>query len=127
MYQNDFLGLNFGSLGSGAWPAPPIEGKMILTTIYDVDLSRSKWWDLAVLVVMVVGYRILFVLMVKLSRAYNMWRRTVSVGVPSTAPTSTFPSEPASVQELESASASCVQTPYPDLRPSLFFLQDSSH
>ncbi|KAH7315358.1 hypothetical protein KP509_21G046300 [Ceratopteris richardii] len=64
MYQNDFLGVNFQST---TLPGPSIPGRFILKNMYQIDLSRSKWWDLFVLIAMVVGYRLLFVVMIKLS------------------------------------------------------------
>ncbi|XP_024530384.1 ABC transporter G family member 11 [Selaginella moellendorffii] len=63
MYQNDFLGIQFDS----KYPfLPKINGRDILIN-NDVDMSRTKWDNLGVLVAMVVGYRLLFFVMIKLS------------------------------------------------------------
>ncbi|KAH7289660.1 hypothetical protein KP509_30G013300 [Ceratopteris richardii] len=75
MYQNDFLGLSFQP---STLPAPPISGRFILTNLYQIDLSRSKWLNLLVLVAMIVGYRFLFLVMIKLSEIVPKYASNVS-------------------------------------------------
>ncbi|KAL2644818.1 hypothetical protein R1flu_012405 [Riccia fluitans] len=68
MYQNDFLGLEFTNIEmEGMILGPPLKGRDILHNNYQIDLKRSKWVNLVVILSMVVGYRILFFLMIKFS------------------------------------------------------------
>lgn len=68
MYQNDFLGLSFENLVlQGRSTGPPISGHYVVTQLYQIDTSRSKWEDLYVVLGMVVGYRVIFFAMIKLS------------------------------------------------------------
>jgi hypothetical protein len=93
MYKNDFLGLEF--ISGDKWSGPPVEGKVILSSMYEMDVGRSKWWDLLSLVAMVVAYRVIFLVMIKSSRAYRQWRQRAAwhlgVGSPAS-PTSSFAS-----------------------------------
>ncbi|KAI5058548.1 hypothetical protein GOP47_0026718 [Adiantum capillus-veneris] len=75
MYQNDFLGLSFQP---STIPAPRIPGRFILKKMYQIDLSRSKWWNLSVLLTMIVGYRFLFLVMIKLSEIIRKYVATAS-------------------------------------------------
>ncbi len=66
MYQNDFLGLTFkNSLVNGKPTGPPLTGLYIVQNLYEIETSRSKWVDLAVVFGMVLGYRMMFFLMIK--------------------------------------------------------------
>jgi hypothetical protein len=66
MYQNDFLGLTFkNSVVNGKPTGPPLTGLYIVQNLYEIETSRSKWVDLAVVFGMVLGYRIMFFLMIK--------------------------------------------------------------
>lgn len=63
MYENDFIGSSF----SGATPgAGEISGETIMTNMYQITTSRSKWWNLAILFTMAVGYRVIFLSLIKL-------------------------------------------------------------
>ncbi|CAK9199019.1 unnamed protein product [Sphagnum troendelagicum] len=66
MYQNDFLGLTFkNSVVNGKPTGPPLTGLYIVQNLYEIETSRSKWVDLAVVFGMVLGYRMMFFLMIK--------------------------------------------------------------
>lgn len=68
MYTNDFLGLEFTNIEiNGMLLGSPLSGKQILENFYQIDLSRSKWVNLAAIAVMVVFYRVLFFVMIKFS------------------------------------------------------------
>ncbi|KAK1293662.1 ABC transporter G family member 11 [Acorus calamus] len=61
-YKNEFIGLTFpNSEGNGR-----ITGEEILRDVWQVNMSYSKWVDLAVLLGMVVLYRLLFLFIVKI-------------------------------------------------------------
>ncbi|XP_062200122.1 ABC transporter G family member 1-like [Phragmites australis] len=64
-YKNEFLGLTFPNDLAGG--APTISGVEILRDTWQVQLGYSKWVDLAILCVMVVLYRVLFLAIVKLT------------------------------------------------------------
>ncbi|KAK1293660.1 ABC transporter G family member 11 [Acorus calamus] len=64
-YKNEFIGLTFpNSDGTGT-----ITGEEILRDVWQVNLSYSKWVDLAVLLGMVVLYRLLFLFIVKIKES----------------------------------------------------------
>ncbi|KAK1268808.1 ABC transporter G family member 11 [Acorus gramineus] len=66
-YKNEFIGLTFpNSEGNGT-----ITGEEILRDVWQVNLSYSKWVDLAVLLGMVVLYRFLFLFMVKIKENFK--------------------------------------------------------
>ncbi|KAJ6839461.1 ABC transporter G family member 11-like [Iris pallida] len=71
-YLNDMRGLTFDNLNP---ELPKIPGEYVLENTLMVDLHRSKWWDLTVLLAMVVVYRILFFVMIKLSEDVVPWIR----------------------------------------------------
>ncbi|KAG1366538.1 ABC transporter G family member 11 [Cocos nucifera] len=64
-YKNEFLGLNFPNDQAGG--PPTISGEEILRDIWQVEMSYSKWVNLAILFGMVVLYRILFLVIVKIT------------------------------------------------------------
>jgi hypothetical protein len=64
-YKNEFLGLTFPNNQAGG--APTISGVQILKDIWQVQMGYSKWVDLAILVVMAVLYRFLFLAIIKLT------------------------------------------------------------
>lgn len=61
-YKNDFLGLEFDGLFPGG---PKITGEYIITQIFGVSISRSKWWDLSAVALILVCYRLLFFIIIK--------------------------------------------------------------
>ncbi|KAG0566168.1 hypothetical protein KC19_7G043500 [Ceratodon purpureus] len=72
MYQNDFLGLTFSNfILNGVSTGAPISGDYVVEQLYQIDTSRSKWEDLAVVFGMVIGYRIIFFIMIKFSENFG--------------------------------------------------------
>ncbi|KAG6547993.1 hypothetical protein Mapa_010427 [Marchantia paleacea] len=68
MYQNDFLGLEFTNIEiNGVILGSPIKGVDILLNSYQIDLGRTKWENLGIILIMVIFYRLLFFLMIKFS------------------------------------------------------------
>ncbi|KAL5201023.1 hypothetical protein ABZP36_035377 [Zizania latifolia] len=63
-YKNEFLGLTFPNNQAGG--AATITGHEILTNYWQMEVGYSKWVDLGILCGMVVLYRLLFLLIVKL-------------------------------------------------------------
>lgn len=65
LYKNEFEGLKFpgGQLvGGSSW----IDGETILRDVWQVELSYSKWIDLAILLLMAISYKLLFFGIVKI-------------------------------------------------------------
>ncbi|CAN6481686.1 unnamed protein product [Victoria cruziana] len=71
-YQNDLKGLIFDNQSPDL---PKIPGEYILENIFQIDVGRSKWWDLAVLYFMILVYRVIFFLMIKISEDFTPWMR----------------------------------------------------
>jgi len=84
MFKNDFLGLTFGSfILNGKAITPVIPGSYVVENMYGIQTSRGKWADLGVLFGMILVYRLLFFICIKLNedlqprvRAYLMRYRT---------------------------------------------------
>ncbi|PKA60145.1 ABC transporter G family member 11 [Apostasia shenzhenica] len=71
-YQNDLKGLMF----DGQTPYDlKIPGDYVLENVFQIDVRRSKWWDLSVLFSMIVIYRIIFFVMIKISEDVTPWAR----------------------------------------------------
>uniref|UniRef100_A0A0E0Q6R8 ABC transporter domain-containing protein n=1 Tax=Oryza rufipogon TaxID=4529 RepID=A0A0E0Q6R8_ORYRU len=64
LYKNELLGLVFDDIGGGGLT---ISGEYILKNYLQVELSYSKWVDLAILVAMIIIYRVLFLVIIKIS------------------------------------------------------------
>lgn len=62
-YKNDFLGLEFDAEVKGK---PKLSGDYIIKNIYGISLDHSKWIDLGILVVLLICYRLIFFLVLKL-------------------------------------------------------------
>ncbi|CAH2036401.1 unnamed protein product, partial [Thlaspi arvense] len=62
-YKNDFLGLEFDPMFAGE---PKMTGEEVIRKIFGVTVTHSKWWDLAAIVLILVCYRILFFIVLKL-------------------------------------------------------------
>ncbi|KAJ0981403.1 hypothetical protein J5N97_009658 [Dioscorea zingiberensis] len=58
-FKNEYLGLNFKN------GTENISGEEVVRNYWEMDLSYSKWFDLAVLIGMVVLYRVLFLIIIK--------------------------------------------------------------
>ncbi|KAL8055529.1 hypothetical protein ABFS82_04G061600 [Erythranthe guttata] len=63
-YKNDMLGLVFDSDPMSG--QTKVTGEYVLTHLFGVSLDHSKWWDLFALYVLVIVYRIVFFLILKL-------------------------------------------------------------
>lgn len=63
-YKNDMLGLMFDPILPT--DGPQVSGEYIMNEQLGIGTSRSKWWDLAALFLLMVTYRCLFFLMIKL-------------------------------------------------------------
>ncbi|KAI5387967.1 ABC transporter G family member 15 [Lathyrus oleraceus] len=61
-YKNDLLGLEFEPLVAGD---PKLTGEYVITHMLGIELSHSKWWDLAALLLILICYRILFFTVLK--------------------------------------------------------------
>ncbi|XXG78587.1 hypothetical protein AAC387_Pa08g2505 [Persea americana] len=57
LYKNEFIGLTFPNNKPGG---PPITGEEILNTDWQVEMGYSKWVDLAIMLGMMVLYRLMF-------------------------------------------------------------------
>lgn len=71
-YQNDLQGLFFDNEPPGPFKIP---GEYILENVFQIDVNRSKWIDLSVLFSMIVAYRILFFIMIKINEDVTPWIR----------------------------------------------------
>ncbi|KAK4803810.1 hypothetical protein SAY86_003627 [Trapa natans] len=70
-YKNDLKGLLFDT-ESGLGKIP---GEFILHFIFQIDVMRSKWVDLAILMSMIVVYRITFFFIIKINEDVTPWIR----------------------------------------------------
>ncbi|KAK7368816.1 hypothetical protein VNO80_10846 [Phaseolus coccineus] len=64
MFKNEYEGLRFAT--NGGTSHSYITGEEVLTNIWQVDMSYSKWVDLAILLEMIVLYRLLFLVIIKI-------------------------------------------------------------
>lgn len=71
-YQNDLKGLMFDNQTPDL---PKISGEYILQYVFQIDVNRSKWWDLSVLFSMIIVYRLIFFIMIKISEDVTPWIR----------------------------------------------------
>ncbi|KAK4482431.1 hypothetical protein RD792_009588 [Penstemon davidsonii] len=62
-YKNDMIGLEFEPLVPSQ---PKLKGEKVLTSLLGISLNHSKWWDLAVIVAILIAYRLLFYSILKL-------------------------------------------------------------
>ncbi|KAK1404245.1 White-brown complex protein 11 [Heracleum sosnowskyi] len=71
-YQNDLKGLVFDNQTPDQ---PKIPGEYVLEYVFQIDVHRSKWVDLSVIFCMIVIYRIIFFLMIKINEDLTPWLR----------------------------------------------------
>jgi hypothetical protein len=71
-YQNDLKGLEFDNQSPDL---PKIPGEYILENVFQIDVNRSKWIDLSVLFCMIIVYRLIFFIMIKISEDVTPWVR----------------------------------------------------
>ncbi|CAA3028251.1 ABC transporter G family member 15-like [Olea europaea subsp. europaea] len=62
-YKNDMLGLVFDPLVPGD---PKITGAHVIKFLFKIPLDHSKWWDLFAVYALIVCYRLLFFIILKL-------------------------------------------------------------
>lgn len=69
LFKNDFPGLTFQNfLGMDGKPiGPDLSGEYVLEQIYGIKNNRGKWGDFGIIIAMIVAYRILFFVFIKLS------------------------------------------------------------
>ncbi|XP_058750916.1 ABC transporter G family member 15-like [Vicia villosa] len=61
-FKNDMIGMEFGPLIAGG---PKVKGEIILTTMLGMKVDYSKWWDLAVVIFILVLLRVIFFFILK--------------------------------------------------------------
>ncbi|XP_057954679.1 ABC transporter G family member 15-like [Malania oleifera] len=71
-HKNNLIGLEFDPLVPGE---PKVKGDVIITTMFGVKLNHSKWWDLSVVVISFISYRILFLAILKFKEGVLPWFR----------------------------------------------------
>ncbi|KVI04328.1 ABC-2 type transporter [Cynara cardunculus var. scolymus] len=71
-YQNDLNGLMFDNQTPDL---PKIPGEYILEYVFQITITRSKWIDLSVIFSMIIIYRIIFFLMIKINEDLTPWIR----------------------------------------------------
>lgn len=62
-YKNDMLGIVFDPLFGGE---QKLTGEYVLEHMFGISLDHSKWWDLFALYVLIIVYRIVFLVILKL-------------------------------------------------------------
>ncbi|XP_047321410.1 ABC transporter G family member 15-like [Impatiens glandulifera] len=67
-YKNDLLGLEFDNLIPGT---PKLKGSYVITKIYKIPLDHSKWWDLFAVILILIAYRIIFFIVLKLKESVS--------------------------------------------------------
>ncbi|KAJ4959928.1 hypothetical protein NE237_019838 [Protea cynaroides] len=72
-YQNDLRGLYFDNQTPDH--EPKIPGEYILEYIFQIDVNRSKWVDLSVLFSMILIYRLIFFILIKVNEDVTPWVR----------------------------------------------------
>ncbi|KAL1294494.1 hypothetical protein AAHE18_19G145300 [Arachis hypogaea] len=71
-YQNDLRGLLFDNQSPDL---PKIPGEYILENVFQINVNRSKWIDLGVIFSMILVYRIIFFVMIKVNEDVTPWVR----------------------------------------------------
>ncbi|PNT60606.1 hypothetical protein BRADI_5g02010v3 [Brachypodium distachyon] len=79
LYKNEFIGLVFQDLAGAR--RINITGQYILKNNLQVELGYSKWVDLAILFAMIVIYRVLFLVIIKVSEIAKPMKRCLIVKV----------------------------------------------
>ncbi|KAI4329935.1 hypothetical protein MLD38_028260 [Melastoma candidum] len=71
-YKNDMQGMIFDNQSPDLQKIPE---EYILENIFQINQNRSKWVDLSVLFSMIIIYRILFFIMIKINEDVTPWIR----------------------------------------------------
>ncbi|PRQ48600.1 putative taurine-transporting ATPase [Rosa chinensis] len=79
-YKNEFEGRTFPNNQAGG--PPTITGEEILKSTWQVEMGYSKWVDLAILLGMVIVYRLMFLGIIKISEKVVPMIKALLVGVP---------------------------------------------
>lgn len=61
-FKNDLIGMEFDPLVPGD---PKLKGEIILTTMLGMKTDHSKWWDLAVVTLILIFLRVIFFFILK--------------------------------------------------------------
>ena len=85
MFKNEYEGLRFASNEAGGGY---ISGEEVLRNTWQVDTSYSKWVDLAILIGMIVVYRVLLLVIIKVKE--KMKPVVVSISCMSSSPKKTI-------------------------------------
>ncbi|KAG4969563.1 hypothetical protein JHK85_035984 [Glycine max] len=85
MFKNEYEGLRFASNEAGGGY---ISGEEVLRNTWQVDMSYSKWVDLAILIGMIVVYRVLLLVIIKVKE--KMKPVVVSISCMSSSPKKTI-------------------------------------
>ena len=72
--KDGFIGLTFDPLFPGE---PKLKGEDVLRTMFGVPLNHSKWWDLGALYILVLFYRVLFLIVLKIREKVLPMFRTI--------------------------------------------------
>ncbi|KAK9157324.1 hypothetical protein Scep_003898 [Stephania cephalantha] len=72
--KNDMVGLEFDPLVPGE---PKLKGEDIIRNVLRLELNHSKWWDLAVVVLLMVCYRFIFFFILKFKERVSPMFRTI--------------------------------------------------
>jgi hypothetical protein len=78
LYKNEFLGLALDNIGGEELT---ISGEYIIKTYLQVEMGYSKWVDLAILLGMVLIYRVLFLVIIKIGEAVRPMIKCISLKV----------------------------------------------
>ncbi|KAI0507059.1 hypothetical protein KFK09_013177 [Dendrobium nobile] len=80
LYKNEFIGLTFPKKQTGG--PSTINGEEILRDIWQVEMGYSKWVDLGILLGMVLLYRFLFLVIVKMQEKGSPMLKRLMVRAP---------------------------------------------
>lgn len=69
-YQNDLKGVVFDNRTPDL---PKIPGEYVLENVFQIDVTRSKWVDLSVIFSMIIIYRIIFFVVIKINEDVTPW------------------------------------------------------
>jgi len=80
LFKNDLPGLTFKNIiGPDDKPiGPDLSGSYVLVHLYGVDNKRGKWGDLGIIFAMIIAYRILFLVFIKLSEKLGPRLRVIA-------------------------------------------------
>lgn len=72
LFKNDFPGLSFENfLLNGVPIGPNLSGTYVVEQIYGIQNNQGRWTDFGIVVAMIIIYRILFFIFIKLNEKYG--------------------------------------------------------